>query len=159
MIERRTDTAAIVAKARELLWPRVKFLPYGRTQRFGMDCIGVPMWVAAQLGIWPVFSHDGEHRLPKYSFPPQAALFDEIFPNYAAEVPEGEIDAGDIVIIKNELNHPHHVGIVVPSRIGDHLRLVGISLSRNAPFVAEFNYSPDLVARTYKVYRYRNVQA
>lgn len=142
------DGGVIAAKARELLKPRVPFRPYGRTTARGMDCIGVVMWTAFELGIWPTF------KLPKYSFPPQPELFDEIFPQFTDEVKVEDIQQGDIVVIRNEQNRPHHVGIVVLSRIDSHFRLVGIGLGEPLMFVAEFNYTAALVARTYKVFRY-----
>lgn len=151
MAELRTDGAEIAAKARELL--KVPFRPYGRT-RTGIDCIGVPMYVAFELGIWPRF------KLPKYSFPPQPELFEEIFPQYADEVTVDEIAEGDIIIFRNERGDPQHVAIAAKSkRDDDVLRLVGVTLSPSRMRVDEFNLSDNLKERIYKVWRYRNVPA
>lgn len=151
MAELRQDGAQIAAKVRELLSPPVPFRPYGRTLT-GMDCIGVPMWVAKELGIWPAF------KLPKYSFPPQQEHFDTIFPQYADEVPPAEMAEGDIVIFLNERRTPQHVAIAVKPPKGDGpLRLVGILLDPSRRRMGEFNLTEHLRSEIYKVYRYRNV--
>lgn len=151
MAELRTDGAEIAEKARELL--KVRFRPYGRTLT-GIDCIGVPMWVAFQLGIWPPF------KLPKYSFPPQPDLFAEIFPQYADEVTVDEMAEGDIVIFRNERGDPQHVAIAAKSKREENvMRLIGVTLSPSRQRVDEFNLSDNLKARIYKVWRYRNVPA
>lgn len=157
MPEPRADGAVIAAKARELLNPPVPFRPYGRTLT-GIDCIGVVMWVAAQLGIWPVFRRDTEHALPKYSFPPQPELFDEIFPQYADEVPVDEMAEGDIVIFINERGTPQHTAIAVkPLKGKAPLELVGILLDPSRRRMGEFELTAHLRSQIYKVYRYRNV--
>lgn len=151
MPELRTDGAAIAAKVRELVYPPIPFRPYGRT-RTGMDCIGVPMWVAFELGIWPRF------KLPKYSFPPLPDLFETIFPQYADEVEPADMAEGDIVIFLNERTTPQHVAIAVNPPKGDgNLRLAGILLDPSRQRMGEFHLTEHLKSQIYKVYRYRNV--
>lgn len=150
MVELRQDGAAIAAKVRELLRPPVPFRPYGRTLS-GMDCVGVAMWVGREMGIWPAF------KIPKYSFPPLPEMFDEIFPNYADEVPVDEMAEGDIIVFLNERRTPQHVAIAVKARKSDELCCVGILLDPSRRRMGEFNLTDHLRDEIYKVYRYRNV--
>lgn len=151
MVELREDGAAIAAKVRELLRPPIRFRPYGRTMT-GMDCVGVVMWVGRELGIWPEF------KLPKYSFPPDPAQFEELFPKYAVEVPVDEMAEGDILTFVNERGWPQHMAIAVKPPKGDGpLRGVGILRDPSRQWVGEFNLTDHVRSEIYKVYRYRNV--
>ena len=65
--------AEAVELARSLLQRRINFRPYGRNPEYGMDCIGVVIWVGWQTGLLPP-----ERPIPPYAFPPSTADFEQM---------------------------------------------------------------------------------
>ena len=98
----------VYLKARELVGTPYFF--QGRNKDPGIDCIGVPIWVASQLGL-------GNLNRLDYTRVPDGTMQQKI----ADVCPEWFLTPGALVVLKIEA-FPHHCGIV--SRYMDGLGLI-----------------------------------
>jgi hypothetical protein len=133
------DRGLIVRTARSLLRPRVKFRPYGRDPKYGLDCIGVVDWVGKQCGVLP---HD--LTIPPYAYPPQResfALFDEYMDR--AMLPA----QGVVAILASPDGHPRHTGIV--EWADDKWKCIGVDVNGHRPWVTMTPLDMDYVWRFY----------
>jgi len=99
------DRDKITAAALSLLSPRVKFKPYGRNPKYGLDCIGVVLWVGKQCGYLAA-----DLKLPPYAYPPQREMFD-LFDQMA--VRRDDPEQGCIAVFAYSEDAPQPAGIVV----------------------------------------------
>jgi hypothetical protein len=138
------DRELIVATARTLLRPRVLFRPYGRDPKYGMDCIGVVVWVGKQCGCLK-----GDYEPPLYAYPPQAEVFEQF--DHLGVRREGPAH-GAVAIFGR--NHPQHSGIVAWS--DGRWKLIGIDLNGHRPFVT---ITPMNVEHVWRFYDFRLAQS
>lgn len=105
--------AEIVAAARSALG--TPYLHQGRVPGAagGMDCVGLPVWVACHLGIKPAgFDITGYQRNPDGH-----SLMRNIRREMAAELPLAEAQPGDVIVVSFD-QYPHHVGLLGDYRAG-----------------------------------------
>ena len=131
----------IVTTARSLLQPRVRFKPYGRNPKYGLDCIGVVEWVGKQVGCV-----EADFKLPRYSFPPQQEIF-ELFDTYA--VRRDDLAHGSIAVF-HRAEIPQHTGVVV--WVDEMWKYVGVDISQYRPWVT---MTPIEMKYLWRVYDYR----
>lgn len=101
----------IVAVARTYLG--TPFQPQGRVRGRGLDCVGLPLCVAEELGLKD--RHGREfHRSDHLGYPSQPVdrRVHEICQQRLIEKPVGEIAAGDVITVQSDVL-PCHVAIVV----------------------------------------------
>lgn len=100
----------IVAAARRHLG--TPWVHQGRTPGVGLDCLGLAIVVARELGFVPAdFDVNGYGRVPDgISLPAGLA-------EHLVQVPRSRMAPGDVVAVAFDAD-PQHVGIVVPYRHG-----------------------------------------
>lgn len=95
----------IVATARG--YKGTPYLHQGRVKGAGIDCVGLGVCVSWDLGIKPrSWNITGYRRLPDGH-----SLMRHLRENMAAEIGQGEMQTGDMVVVAFD-EWPHHVGIV-----------------------------------------------
>ncbi|MDP3625012.1 MAG: NlpC/P60 family protein [Hydrogenophaga sp.] len=108
-----TTREEIVAAARSTLG--TPYLHQGRVpgKAGGMDCVGLPVWVACELGLKPQgFDMPGYQRNPDGH-----SLMRNIRREMAAELTIEETRPGDVIVVSFD-RYPHHVGIAGDYRSG-----------------------------------------
>ena len=97
----RCNGQDVVAAARR--WIGTPFHHMGRN-RYGLDCAGLIVVVAAECGLL------SEVRLPRYGRVPRPHLLVPTMQRYLRQVPESEVAPGDVLLFRVR-QHPQHVAI------------------------------------------------
>jgi len=134
----QVDRELIVRTARGLLRPRVLFRPYGRDPQYGLDCVGVPIWVGKQCGYLPP-----DYEPPLYAYPPQAELFERF--DDVCQWREGPAHGAVAILGRN--GTPQHSGIA--AWVDDRWKAIGVDLNGHRPFVTMTPLEMDFVWRFY----------
>lgn len=104
----------VVAVAREYLG--TPFHHQGRVKGVGVDCVGLVMCVARDLGITSR-TDPGFKNYTGYGRSPDGHILREQLGRHMVEVPRDQMRAGDVVCVAFDL-YPQHVGIVADYRHG-----------------------------------------
>ena len=136
--------AEVVALARSLLERRINFRPYGRNPDYGLDCIGLALWVGYEAGLLP-----RERPVRPYAFPPSTEDFKQI-----AEFmePAPEIRPATLLVFTANDGLPRHVGLVSHKGSSGVWRLVG-SIPGTMT-IGEFGLLPGLSDHIWAMYDY-----
>jgi hypothetical protein len=137
-LSHQVDRELIVRTARGLLRPRVVFRPYGRDPKYGMDCLGVVVWVGKQCGYVAA-----DYEPPLYAYPPQSELFEQF--DQITERREGPAHGAIAIFGRND--RPQHSGIAVWG--DDRWKTIAIDLNGHRPFVTMTPLEMDYVWRFY----------
>jgi len=97
--------SAVVAAARE--WLGTPFHHQGRLKGVGVDCVGVVIGVAKELGISD-FDVDG------YGHRPDSREMERLARKLLAEVPADAVRLGDVLLIEVD-SQPQHLAFVTPA--------------------------------------------
>lgn len=100
--------ARIVACARSFLGMR--FVHQGRTEQ-GVDCLGLLLAVAQQMGILFEGLHPLAMDVPTYSLRPDVQLLRQKLDYFLVPIPIPEADAGDVVLLTIQ-GMPQHLAIL-----------------------------------------------
>lgn len=140
-----TTRREVVTTASSLMQHRLRFRPYGRNPEYGMDCVGVVIWVGRELDIL-------EHkRIPPYSFPPSTENFEHL----AEFLDETDtIREGTIIIFLSE-NKPAHAAIAMHNRDGVWTLFGSIPGTLN---FGEFSLIPTISDNVWRMFDYRDVE-
>jgi NlpC/P60 family putative phage cell wall peptidase len=139
-----TTQKAIIDSARK--WIGTPFVHQGRRLGAGVDCAGVVIGVAEDLGIAPVGFRD-----PKgYASNPANRLIEELMDKWLVRVPKSEVQPGDILFFKYA-RLPQHMGILTDRGTFVHAYKVG-------PGVVEVTYDRAWQRATVRAYRFRGVE-
>jgi hypothetical protein len=109
----------VVAKARELVGkspktgrPAVRFRHQGRNPKTGLDCAGVPLWVAKQLGIM-------DFNFTAYEKYPDGKTLGAIFRQQMVEKSWGTAKVGDVLLMRSlDRGWPCHMAVLVDNQDG-----------------------------------------
>ena len=136
----------VVRLAQSLLKQKVRFRPYGREPKYGMDCIGLAIWISYELELL-----DRKRELPTYSFPPSEANFRSM-----AEIltPADEILPGRLLVFTDNDGRPRHVGVVSHQREGV-WKVIG-SIPNTLQF-GQFGLLPGLSDHIWGIFDFPNV--
>ena len=143
----RASRAEVVALARSLLKRRINFRPYGRNPRYGLDCIGVVIWVGWETGLL-----SRERPIPPYAFPPSTDDFKQIANHL---VPATEIRPGTLLVFNNNDGLPRHVGLASHKGSRGVWRLIG-SIPGTLS-IGEFGLLPGLSDNVWAMFDYPDV--
>ena len=136
----------IVELASGLMKRNLRFRPYGRNPDYGMDCIGIVIWVGKKVG---AIAEDAV--IPCYSFPPSTENFEHL--TEFLDLTE-KVELGTIIVFLNDKT-PGHVGIVTDKR-DDAWILVG-SIPGTLQF-GRFPLIPTISDNVWRMFDYRNVE-
>lgn len=99
------ESAEFVRLARTLVKRRVKFRHMGRDPVTGMDCAGMPLWIADTMGRPTV-------DIPAYGREPhKSGLRGALNDNLGTPVPLDGLRPADVVLMRFD-GDPRHVGII-----------------------------------------------
>jgi hypothetical protein len=138
--------AEVAALAADLMKRKLRFRRYGRNPDYGMDCMGIPIWIGKQLNLI------GDGRIPCYSFPPSLENFEHL--TEFLDVTD-RVQVGTIIVFKTDNQTPGHVGIATFERDGVWI------LSGSIPGTLEFGQFPlipTISDNVWRMFDYRNVQ-
>lgn len=112
--------AQVVTKAREYLG--TKFRHQGRLKGQAIDCVGLPLMIAEEFGLWDregvlIHSRDSVNYSPQ----PLDSFVHEECKRRLIEKPVSEMTDGDVVTVRNPVI-PCHVAIV--AHITDYLSVI-----------------------------------
>ena len=93
-------------------WVGTPYAHAGRLKGVGVDCVGLVLGVAKELGMIPA-----DYSPPYYEAINDGVLIQAIFPLYATEKDLKAIEPGDLVVMKFG-EHPQHVGIIADCPVG-----------------------------------------
>jgi hypothetical protein len=141
---RRQD---VVRLARSLIERKVRFRPYGRNPDYGMDCIGIVIWIGWELGVKP-----RDCRIPTYSFPPSIDHF-ELITDFL--VTTHEVQPGTIIVFTTTDKLPRHIGIVSHRREDGVWKMIGSIPGTLA--IGEFGLLPGLTNNIWAMFDYPDV--
>src|ERR1700680_1854413 len=115
-----TTRADIVSKAREYMGTR--FVHQGRVKGRALDCVGLPLMVAEDLGIVdrhgePIRARDSVNYSPK----PLDGFVHEECHGRLLEKPVSSMCEGDVVTVKNPTIACH---VAIVARINDYLSVI-----------------------------------
>lgn len=148
------DKALFVASVRMLLFARkggpVPFRHTGRNTK-GIDCIGVPIWGYAQLGLAHLVND-----LDRYSRSPDGTtLRDALASHLGDPIPFADAGPGDIALMRwygRDMKWVNHVGVITPYQFGG-LALLHSLVTPPYERVVEHRIDPVWRNRIVEVYR------
>jgi hypothetical protein len=139
--------AEVVALAQSLLERRPRFRPYGRNPDYGLDCIGLAIWVGREAGLV-----SRERPIPPYAFPPSTEDF-KLIEDFLE--PAAQIQPATILVFTAGDKLPRHIGLVSHKGRGDVWRLIG-----SVPgtlVIGEFGLLPGLSDHIWAMYDYPHI--
>ena len=136
----------IVEYASNLMKRKLRFRPYGRNPDYGMDCIGIVIWIGKKAG---AIAEDAV--IPCYSFPPSTENFEHLTEFLD---PAEKIEPGTIIVFLNDKT-PAHVGIVTHKR--DEKWILAGSIPGTLQF-GQFPLVPSISENIWRMFDYRNVE-
>jgi hypothetical protein len=139
--------AEVVELAHKLLERRVNFRPYGRSPEYGMDCIGIAIWVGREAGLIP-----RDKPIPPYAFPPGTDDF-KLIAEFMEPAPE--IAPATLLVFSGDDKIPRHVGLVSHWGASGAWRLIG-SIPGSMR-IGEFGLLPGLTNNIWAMYDYRGL--
>ena len=113
------DVADVIAQARSLLG--VRFLHQGRDAEHGLDCLGLLLVVAANMGICFGGKHPLEIDVPNYRTKPDTDFLQAQLARHLLPVSRLELRASDIILLEID-GQPQHLAVLsdypVPHALG-----------------------------------------
>jgi len=137
----------IVNLLRSLIARKVRFRPYGRNPDYGLDCIGIAIWIG-----WELELVDRERKIPHYSFPPSRDNFDTLDEFL---VRTDEIQPGVLLVFSGRDGLPRHISIVSHRRDDGVWKMIG-SIPGTLQ-IGEYGLLPGLSDHIYAQFDYPNV--
>lgn len=132
-----TTRAEVVAEA--YTWMGTKWVHQHRTKGEAVDCAGLIIGVARELGlVAPDFDFTGYGRQPDGSL---LVVCDQ----FMTRIPRGDMAPGDVLVVAAE-SDPQHMGIVVPYRHGG-LALVHASSTARRVVETRVMFAPNFAYR------------
>ena len=141
-----TKRDRVIDLIQNLVHQRLRFRFYGRSPDYGMDCIGLVIWIGQQIGS---IAHDAE--FPCYSFPPTTENFNHL-DEYLDRT--DDILPGSILVFTTGNQIPGHVAIATYQQ--DKIWMMFGSIPGGFEF-GYFPLIPTISENVWKIFDYKNV--